>query len=321
MFFVITKNMMLLRRAGLPGAIVALYLVSLLIVLTYAGAHVSTGTTGCGETVVAATTPTNESCGALHVDGPESGLLTGAYLLMLALPGSLALGLILAAMRMPPRFLRLAYWWSTWGAIVYAGTITVLLLSMVIHPRSEARADLGAVELKSGQVIVTGEANGRFPYGTVSNTAELRERAEQSFGPGTTLRSTGNLTFEATLPRATPKVILLAGISGLWHVLSLLAVLWSLRAVIGRALRGSPFDVRAVRAVRSLAFAIVAAGPGDGIVSHLVSRELLRSAGGSANGLAWSLDWWPVLTAILVFALAEIWRHGHRLQRDAEGTI
>ncbi len=106
---------------------------------------------------------------------------------------------------MPPRFLRLAYWWSTWGAIVYAGTITVLLLSMVIHPRSEVRADLGAIELKSGQVIVAGETNGRFPYGTVSNTAELRERAKQSFGPRTTIRSHGDLTFEATCRAPRPR--------------------------------------------------------------------------------------------------------------------
>lgn len=101
---------------------------------------------------------------------------------------------------------------------------------------------------------------------------------------------------------------------------AIVAVLWFLRAVLTRSLEGRVFDEVNVRALRRMAGAFVVAGPITAWLQDTVLRSLFDIPSNVAP-IDGTVTLWPVLVAVLLLALAEVWRYGIALQREAEATV
>ncbi len=100
-------------------------------------------------------------------------------------------------------------------------------------------------------------------------------------------------------------------------------ILGSLGRVLKRAAAGRPFARESVRSLRVIAAAVVVGGTivpwlGGKVTQSAVEVQL----GPESVPLdALGLTLWPCLMALLLLALAEVWRFGIGLQEDAEATV
>lgn len=123
---------------------------------------------------------------------------------------------------------------------------------------------------------------------------------------------------------AGPRVLLaLAGILG---QVAMAAPAVALYVLSRYASRGTPFTPAVPRWFLITAAALVVAGGLQEALSMLGSglaaREVLPSGGVEAPPtFAMSLPLWPLAAALALVALAAVFRHGLKLQRDTEGLV
>lgn len=143
-----------------------------------------------------------------------------------------------------------------------------------------------------------------------------RVRAE--YGSGARLAGIEEITIESRDPSpglwASALLTLLAG----WG--SGITFLFGLRTVLASAARGTPFATQTVRWLRVMAVALVVNALGAAIGQN-VTGSLLASAGGGTSGVRFHLNTALLGGAFILLALAEVWRYGVTLQRDAEATV
>lgn len=105
-------------------------------------------------------------------------------------------------------------------------------------------------------------------------------------------------------------------------VVAFIVALQMLGQMLVRARRGQPFSREGVRSLRVLAVAFAVAGVvpviTDAIVDGLVAQYLGEGARVFGAGSGWL---WSLFVALILLALAEIWRYGTDLQEEADGVV
>lgn len=202
--------------------------------------------------------------------------------------------------------------------------ITVLLvLALVGGVLGIARA-LTANDAPIGDGVVRVSAAGVWleRAGTVDGAAidspALTRRVSEDYGPLSQLSEPQTVDIGVAHPGA-----------GIWALVALrlaaqaalvLGGLWLLRLLLAEAIAGRPFGAKSVRLLQLASGLLVAYWTVVEILRAPLTIAIIERAGGDGS-FSTSLSFLPLIAALGLLALAEIWRHGHRLQRDAEGTI
>ncbi len=99
-----------------------------------------------------------------------------------------------------------------------------------------------------------------------------------------------------------------------------LGFLLALRSLLARAEVGQPFSPHSVRSLRRMALVI---GPGVLLVElgRYTAGTLAVEAGGGTEAVGWGIPWPWLVAALVLLALAEVWRYGIRLEKEAEGVV
>lgn len=118
--------------------------------------------------------------------------------------------------------------------------------------------------------------------------------------------------------RITDPLIITGGLAfALMALGGLLAIIQCLRRVFATLTIGEPFQIDNVRRLRVIGFTLVGL--------ELLSYAARAFAASMAPGAVERIDYWPNFTAwfavLVVFVLAEVFREGARLRREAELTI
>jgi hypothetical protein len=103
-------------------------------------------------------------------------------------------------------------------------------------------------------------------------------------------------------------------------IMSLLLLLIPLHTLLGDALRGRVFLSANARRLRLMALAVVLLGPIGQVIEHRSMLALLHGLelkGGALTHYSFS----SLGFAVLLLALAEVWRRGIALQRESEATV
>jgi len=120
---------------------------------------------------------------------------------------------------------------------------------------------------------------------------------------------------------------LLALAPGVTAALCLLVGCWAVWQLAGRISGGDPFGGRSVRMVQVLAWAVFGYGvlvPGVRMITTLVlgTDALAGHPGNGSVAVQIGLpEYWGIPIAVLLFLLAEVWRHGARLRDDVDGLV
>ena len=116
---------------------------------------------------------------------------------------------------------------------------------------------------------------------------------------------------------------LLALLPGLLEVLAVAVGAWLLLGVV-RALReGDPFTPGSARRLTWLAVLVGSAGVGVQLVEDLTRNALLShvDALGDHLGTSFTLPFWPLIAALLLAFLAEVFSRGSALRAEVEGLV
>lgn len=137
-----------------------------------------------------------------------------------------------------------------------------------------------------------------------------------------TLAAPARLVLLARVPEASAtRRGLIAG----WRHASLVAALvlmWVARRLLARAQSDSAFSASAVRDLRLLAWGTLVLGPASLLAQQLADRWLAGRV--DATGIApvpLRVDMTPLILAVLLLALAELWRVGVEHREAAEGVV
>ena len=178
------------------------------------------------------------------------------------------------------------------------------------------RLRLGAHRI---EMVVDATTFGDYGGADAAKVRLLERRAHEGwYGAGA--RAVRDQQYEVVAE--DPAFLLWAGALATWAV-GLLAVgigLVALRTVLQLAEAETPFEARAVSALRWMALALGGGALLVNVGTWAVAREVVRRGGGE--------QWVPfdvplpyLLAAAGVLALSEVWRYGIGLQDDAEATI
>ncbi|MEH3053263.1 MAG: DUF2975 domain-containing protein [Patulibacter minatonensis] len=240
---------------------------------------------------------------------------------LILFPALVLVGLACAfvlTVRRPPRALRLA---EVLTRLAFFGLLvgTVLAIGLVLSGSRSSRYSSGAVSFGRDRVIVSGTTRSGYQSSEPTDP-HSKATMRRELGPGATM-SSGDREFSLELEHPSGRVKVLAVLEAVWHLATLLLGLWALGAVLRAGLDGEPFGARAVRALRALALALVLAGPVAKVVAHLTTAAIVRDAGGTGEGITWGVSLMPLFGAVVVLAVAEVWRYGIGLQRESEATV
>lgn len=135
--------------------------------------------------------------------------------------------------------------------------------------------------------------------------------------------------FRAPVPQSPRGAAAAVVISGAIALVPWFMGLLAIERILGRARRGEPFSPRNVRDLRWLAFAVsgavyIALAVDDTVARWILDDNqvyLMLGEYEQAVGDRFTIPFAPLAAGALVLALAEVWRYGIALQRDAEATI
>lgn len=243
--------------------------------------------------------------------------------------------------RLPKRSLRPRRASASWvlAALVAVriaqGVVALIVLMAVIAQLygggiSTRMGTADAVALTGdGSISVRGEAGYMVGLCSGQHGARGAVAAEEICGDPRLLRRAvggGTRVHQVVVQRAAPEVPgavwVLFGL-GLAMVASIFVGLEALARMLVQARRGVPFSAAGTRSLRVLAAAFVVGGAvlpaiSDAVTTRLVERYLGEGAVVVGDSGGWL---WPTFVALMLLALAEIWRFGIRLQDDAEGVV
>lgn len=139
-----------------------------------------------------------------------------------------------------------------------------------------------------------------------------------SFNADLLQRISGNLEFNGARGDAEHLVpMLLVGLLYLLvYVGALLAIVGRLRRVFATLTAGDPFDPENVRRLRLIGFVL-----GGMEIARYVFRLIFEAVAPGANVSEDGLNLTAWFAVLVVFVLAEVFREGARLRREAELTI
>lgn len=98
--------------------------------------------------------------------------------------------------------------------------------------------------------------------------------------------------------------------------------LWQLRQVAGSAATGDPFDAANVNRLRLFSGVLLVYQPLSQLLSKIFGEALLAADGSVVKTVVVSpFSWTLVISAVAVFALAQVFAEGVRMRSDLEGTV
>lgn len=203
--------------------------------------------------------------------------------------------------------------------------LLLVAIAMFTLPAGDTRVTARGLAFGSAGIELRAESPdspGTFiSYESEGFTELNRRNFAKEFGRGAEVDERGGATSLRLLVPA-PGTLLWAATFALFVLFygSLLAFLVALRTLLARASRGDPFARRSVSSLRVMAAALVLATIGVGIVEHRIGEALIEVAGGTAS-LTRDLNLDVAVWAVLLLALAEVWRYGARLQEESEATV
>ncbi|MFE6735228.1 hypothetical protein [Microbacterium sp. NPDC057650] len=103
-----------------------------------------------------------------------------------------------------------------------------------------------------------------------------------------------------------------------------LAIGWAIAVAATQAIGGEPFHPTVARTFGVSGLIVLGAGLIGSILQQLAMNLAVQQLpGGSDEGVPFylSLEYWPLLVSLGCFAMAAIFRHGARLQRETEGLV
>lgn len=227
------------------------------------------------------------------------------------------------------------FWVRAALLVVRVSQVLVALLAIGLVLLANFGGEFASIQLSksvsidgNGAAVVLGEpgymegiCSGGGPPGAFSS-ADLcpdERKIKQAFG-----RTAGvtRVVVNKTDPTADGSVWLLLWL-GLAGFAAFAVILRALAQLLKRAAAGNPFARESVRSLRVIAAAVVVGGT---IVPWLVGVSTQSVVEVQLGPGSVPLDpagprLWPCLMALLLLALAEVWRVGIRLQEDAEGTV
>lgn len=171
--------------------------------------------------------------------------------------------------------------------------------------------------VESGRIEVEVETGTNF--GAYDATDE-REWLTSRFGDGAVFIGSPGVRVEADAP--TMEAVALSSLALALRFGAMLVGLFFLRGLVRRAADGQPFHVANGRALRVIAWATLAGWFGISIVEHAAARAVIDAAGGTGSASTrLDLHLGTLMLGLVFAALAEVWRYGIALQREAEATV
>ncbi len=142
----------------------------------------------------------------------------------------------------------------------------------------------------------------------------------EEFGRGVVRSAVGWAEFEG-VGGAARAATAVAGVA--IFLIAMFLVLHLLRRLLGAVASGTPFIEANVRRIRWIGLIAVGAELAHEAFDHLL--QLAIRGGTEATGLtvspSWNLDPAALLLGLVVIALAEVFRHGSRLQLESDLTV
>lgn len=115
---------------------------------------------------------------------------------------------------------------------------------------------------------------------------------------------------------------LVLGVGNLLVAAASIAIGWCIYVAARRAALGTPFDRSVGRTFTVAGFVVLGAGVIGSILKQVAMNLAVQELpGGSDVPFYLSLEYWPLLVSLGCFAMAAIFRHGARLQRETEGLV
>lgn len=244
--------------------------------------------------------------------GPSPVLLVVGVAFALAL-----LWATLSLLREPRRFLRLATGLTT---VALGLTLATVVWVAIAFATGDGSVSVGGPIKVGVDGSIDVDLDSRI---SMSSSDDRVARSEQQwllhgYGRGSQFAQSTHVEFGVAHPSGRTR--LLAWLNVVINLAPYMAMLWLLRGVFARSARGAPFAAANVKALRWIAGLLVIDWLRVALLEPATAFSAIRDNGGHAS-FPWVFHGSTLLEALLVLALAEVWRYGIELQREAEVTI